>query len=125
MLHSIFRLAGLFSFCFLLEAQHAGSTAGKTCHPGLYQRWSKTRMANVAIPRHVSQLEGNTTPTLPESPLPTRPSAVAVFRYKNTSAWCDRAPAYAESWRAGHSPNAAPPQPGIRNRRWLRSLALL
>jgi predicted CXXCH cytochrome family protein len=47
MLRSIFRLAGLFSLCFLLQAQYAGSTACKTCHPGLYRRWSKTRMANV------------------------------------------------------------------------------
>ena len=47
MLHSIFRLASLFSFCFLLEAQYAGSAACKTCHSTLYGRWSKTRMANV------------------------------------------------------------------------------
>ena len=26
---------------------YAGSTACKTCHPALYSRWSKTRMANV------------------------------------------------------------------------------
>src|SRR5271168_797784 len=28
-------------------SQYAGSTACKTCHPAIYERWSKTRMANV------------------------------------------------------------------------------
>src|SRR5260221_143668 len=28
-------------------ATYVGSTACKTCHPAMYQRWSKTRMANV------------------------------------------------------------------------------
>jgi Formate-dependent nitrite reductase, periplasmic cytochrome c552 subunit len=31
----------------LLSAQYSGSATCKTCHPSLYQRWSKTRMANV------------------------------------------------------------------------------
>jgi hypothetical protein len=30
-----------------LSAQYAGSGACKTCHPSVYERWSKTRMANV------------------------------------------------------------------------------
>ena len=30
-----------------LQASYTGSAACKTCHPALYQRWSKTRMANV------------------------------------------------------------------------------
>src|SRR3954453_5878881 len=29
------------------KAQYAGSAACKTCHPSIYERWSKTRMANV------------------------------------------------------------------------------
>src|SRR5262245_39335373 len=28
-------------------ASYAGSAACKTCHPAMYARWSKTRMANV------------------------------------------------------------------------------
>ena len=28
-------------------ADYVGSAACKTCHPGMYERWSKTRMANV------------------------------------------------------------------------------
>src|ERR1700756_2844000 len=31
----------------VLSAQYAGSSACKTCHANVYQRWSKTRMANV------------------------------------------------------------------------------
>ena len=30
-----------------VTAQYTGSTACKTCHPAMYERWSKTRMANV------------------------------------------------------------------------------
>jgi predicted CXXCH cytochrome family protein len=30
-----------------LTAGYVGSTACKTCHPAMYERWSKTRMANV------------------------------------------------------------------------------
>ncbi len=30
-----------------VTATYVGSTACKTCHPALYERWSKTRMANV------------------------------------------------------------------------------
>src|SRR5579863_492462 len=30
-----------------LTASYVGSTACKTCHPAIYERWSKTRMANV------------------------------------------------------------------------------
>src|SRR5258708_2915556 len=47
MLRQLYRLSGLFSFGLLLQAQYTGSAACKTCHPSLYQRWSKTRMANV------------------------------------------------------------------------------
>jgi predicted CXXCH cytochrome family protein len=32
---------------FTAQAQYVGSTACKTCHPAIYERWSKTRMANV------------------------------------------------------------------------------
>ena len=31
------------------SAGYAGSTACKTCHPSVYERWSKTRMANVIV----------------------------------------------------------------------------
>ena len=31
----------------LLAQQYAGSAACQTCHPSVYNRWSKTRMANV------------------------------------------------------------------------------
>ena len=31
----------------LAQSQYVGSAACKTCHPGTYDRWSKTRMANV------------------------------------------------------------------------------
>ena len=42
------RLCCLTAFSIsLLSAQYTGSSACKTCHPSLYQRWSKTRMANV------------------------------------------------------------------------------
>src|SRR5882724_4140214 len=43
-------LCCLAVLCFLAQAQdpkYAGSAACKTCHPALYQRWTKTRMANV------------------------------------------------------------------------------
>jgi hypothetical protein len=30
-----------------LTATYVGSTTCKTCHPAIYERWSKTRMANV------------------------------------------------------------------------------
>src|SRR5262245_35011169 len=30
-------------------SQYAGSAACKTCHPAVYARWSKTRMANVVL----------------------------------------------------------------------------
>ena len=30
-----------------LTATYVGSAACKTCHPAMYERWSKTRMANV------------------------------------------------------------------------------
>jgi hypothetical protein len=29
------------------DIPYVGSTACKTCHPAIYERWSKTRMANV------------------------------------------------------------------------------
>ena len=29
------------------QSQYVGSTACKTCHAAIYERWSKTRMANV------------------------------------------------------------------------------
>jgi hypothetical protein len=29
--------------------QYVGSTACKTCHPQIYERWKKTRMANVVV----------------------------------------------------------------------------
>jgi hypothetical protein len=32
---------------FAQTAQYVGSTTCKTCHPAVYERWSKTRMANV------------------------------------------------------------------------------
>src|SRR5260370_12132649 len=42
------RLCCLTAFSIsLLSAQYTGSSACKTCHPSLYQRWSRTRMANV------------------------------------------------------------------------------
>jgi hypothetical protein len=44
----------LVGMCFLSSfsvwaqsAQFVGSQACKTCHPAVYERWSKTRMANV------------------------------------------------------------------------------
>src|SRR3984893_17285806 len=43
-------LAGLFICPFALfgqVSQYTGSAACKTCHPAVYNRWSKTRMANV------------------------------------------------------------------------------
>ena len=30
-------------------ASYVGSTTCKTCHPATYERWSKTRMANVVL----------------------------------------------------------------------------
>jgi hypothetical protein len=32
-------------------ASFVGSTACKTCHPSIYERWSKTRVANVVRAR--------------------------------------------------------------------------
>jgi predicted CXXCH cytochrome family protein len=32
-----------------LSAQYTGSAACKTCHPAVYARWTKTRMANVVV----------------------------------------------------------------------------
>ena len=43
-------LGCLACLCFLAPAQelkYAGSAACKTCHPAIFQRWTKTRMANV------------------------------------------------------------------------------
>src|SRR5882757_3212339 len=43
-------LAGLLSTLpgtLHAQASYAGSAACRTCHPALYARWSKTRMANV------------------------------------------------------------------------------
>ncbi|HEY2016455.1 MAG TPA: hypothetical protein VGH38_23285, partial [Bryobacteraceae bacterium] len=52
------RLAGRFALAWTVwaaaaavwaqpAAQFTGSAACKTCHPAVYARWSKTRMANV------------------------------------------------------------------------------
>jgi predicted CXXCH cytochrome family protein len=46
----ILRLFLVLTFATALSAQTAqyvGSAACRTCHPGIYDRWSKTRMANV------------------------------------------------------------------------------
>src|SRR4030095_2166408 len=46
----LLRVVLLTGFAVTLSAQTAqytGSTACKTCHPAMYERWSKTRMANV------------------------------------------------------------------------------
>ena len=44
----LLRFAGLFGILQTLAiAQYAGSAACKTCHSAIYERWSKTRMANV------------------------------------------------------------------------------
>jgi len=45
-------LGCLACLCFLAPAQelkYAGSAACKTCHPAIFQRWTKTRMANVVV----------------------------------------------------------------------------
>src|SRR6202163_4171516 len=34
---------------FAQTATYSGSAACKTCHPAVYNRWSKTRMANVVL----------------------------------------------------------------------------
>ena len=46
----------LFLMSYALRAQtpppagqYAGSAACKTCHPSIFERWSKTRMANVVL----------------------------------------------------------------------------
>ena len=39
-------------------AQYTGSAACKTCHPQVYARWSKTRMANVVRDPRERTLEG-------------------------------------------------------------------
>ena len=42
------RLTMVFLLCALsLQAQYVGSAACKSCHPALFDRWKKTRMANV------------------------------------------------------------------------------
>ena len=48
-------------------AAYVGSAACKTCHPAIYERWSKTRMANVVRdPRRIP------TPSFPIFPNPIR-----------------------------------------------------
>ncbi|MEZ5355043.1 MAG: hypothetical protein R2762_20600 [Bryobacteraceae bacterium] len=51
-------LAGLVCGIFMpaLDGQsYAGSAACKSCHPDTYQRWSKTRMANVVLDQTTSR----------------------------------------------------------------------
>ena len=50
------RCVAAFAVCFLpaallaqQPAAYTGSAACKSCHPGIYERWSKTRMANVIV----------------------------------------------------------------------------
>src|SRR6187401_3242653 len=50
MMFRVFALLAGLTLPVTLMAQssgYAGSAACKTCHPGTYERWSKTRMANV------------------------------------------------------------------------------
>jgi predicted CXXCH cytochrome family protein len=43
-------LLGLFGFAaFAQTAQYVGSTACERCHSAIFQRWKKTRMANVVV----------------------------------------------------------------------------
>src|SRR5437016_8721812 len=44
-------LGCLACLCFLpaQELKYAGSAACKACHPAIFQRWTKTRMANVVV----------------------------------------------------------------------------
>src|SRR5215471_2055905 len=65
-------ITGIVTLLLLAQASpYAGSGACKTCHPALYARWSKTRMANVVTdPR-----------THPETILPdlSKPNPVFPF----------------------------------------------
>ena len=48
----LFRLIGLGLTAFALSAQspqYVGSTACRTCHSAIYDRWKKTRMANIVL----------------------------------------------------------------------------
>ena len=42
-------LAAAPAFAQNSAATYVGSTACKTCHPQIYARWSKTRMANIVL----------------------------------------------------------------------------
>ncbi len=47
---TVFALFTIPSFGQTVPApDYVGSTACRTCHPAIYARWSKTRMANVVL----------------------------------------------------------------------------
>jgi hypothetical protein len=68
-----------------LAASYVGSTVCKTCHPGTYARWSKTRMANVVVDPKVH----------PEAILPdlSKPNPLVTFKKE------DIAFVYGSKWK--------------------------
>src|SRR5258708_3478397 len=74
-----------------LAASYVGSTACKTCHPAMYERWSKTRMANVVTDPKVH----------PEVILPdlTKPDPLLTFKIE------DIALVYGSKWKQRYFQN--------------------
>jgi predicted CXXCH cytochrome family protein len=86
---TFFRIAAIVFFCYagrlLAQPQYVGSEKCGTCHAAIYQRWQKTRMANVVRdPR-----------THPEAILPdlTKPDPLVTFKKE------DIAFVYGSKWK--------------------------
>jgi len=83
-------LGCLACLCFLAPAQelkYAGSATCKTCHPAIFQRWTKTRMANVVVdPRQRPEV---IIPDL-SKPNPVFPFSVGDVDFVYGSKWKQR-----------------------------------
>jgi predicted CXXCH cytochrome family protein len=95
----------------LSQPQYVGSAACKTCHPALYERWSKTRMANVVL--DPKDHPGAITPDL------SKPDPLVTFTRD------DIAFVYGSKWkqryfkRVGDDYFPLPAQWDITHRKWL------
>jgi predicted CXXCH cytochrome family protein len=99
-----------FTFAQTPQATFVGSQACKTCHAAVYDRWSKTRMANVVVDPKVH----------PEAILPdlTKPNPLVTFKKE------DIAFTYGSKWKqryfqkVGDDYFPLPAQWDIRNQVW-------
>src|SRR5579872_3882519 len=81
----VFGMAAMAALPLFAQTAYVGSAACKTCHPAVYARWSKTRMANVV----------RDPKTHPEAILPdlSKPDPLVTFRKE------DIAFVYGSKWK--------------------------